>query len=83
MENPRTTTARATDDHELIDAAVADAAIATGSGSISGGNLARDIETQLEEVTISEPDARVRPQKDDDIHHGQRRAAGKPRDMTG
>ncbi|HEX8384423.1 MAG TPA: hypothetical protein VF592_13740 [Sphingomonas sp.] len=81
MENPRTTSARDHDDHEIIDAAAADPT--PGQGGTSGGNLQRDVASQSEEVAVSEPDALVRPQKEDDIHNNQAFRTGKPRDMTG
>lgn len=81
MENPRTTSARDHDDHEMIDAAVADAT--PGQGSASGHNIATDVATQAELAAVGDPEARVRPQKDDDIHNDQARPSGKPRDMTG
>lgn len=81
MENPRTTSARDHDDHELIDAAVADHT--PPHSNISGHGIGTDVSTQADMATITDPDGVVRPQKEDDIHNGQRRAAGKPRDMTG
>jgi hypothetical protein len=81
MENPRTTSARDHDDHELIEAAQSD----TFGGQPGDGSrgLAADVNTQNELAGVGDPEAHTRVQKDDDIHHDQRRASGKPRDMTG
>jgi hypothetical protein len=81
MENPRTTSARDHDDHELIDAAASDSL--GGQPADGSRGLAADVNTQSELARVGDPDGRVRPQKDDMIHHDQRRASGKPRDMTG
>lgn len=81
-ENPRTTSARDHDDHELIDAAVAEAVPGIGGGGGSH-NIGNDVATQTDLAQVSEPDATVRPQKADDIHNNQARPSGKPRDMTG
>jgi hypothetical protein len=70
-ENPRTTTARDTDDHELIDAMIeeADTDIVGGGG---GGHLQADVGTQNDLTrAVGDPDALTRPQKDDDIHNKQ------------
>lgn len=70
-ENPRTAAARANDDHELIDALIADAdtGIAGGSGAT---NLRGDIGTQNDLVrAIDDPEAMTRPMKGDDIAHNQ------------
>ena len=66
MENPRTETARDTDDSALIEGAES----GVSAGSSSGGNLARDIATQDELAHVSEPDAGTRVQKSDAIEHG-------------
>lgn len=70
-ENPRTTTARDTDDHELIDAAIADAD--TGiDGSSAGGHLQTDLGTQADRITdVDDPDAHLRPEKADAIANDQ------------
>lgn len=70
-ENPRTTTARDTDDHELIDAMVdeADTGIVGGGG---GGHLQTDVATQNDLTrAVGDPDALTRPQKTDDIANNQ------------
>ena len=70
-ENPRTTTARDTDDHELIETAVAesDPAIDGGSG---GGHLQTDVGSQADLVTdVDDPDAHLRPEKADAIANDQ------------
>jgi hypothetical protein len=69
-ENPRTTAARDHDDSELIDAAVAEAVPGIGGGGGSH-NIGNDVATQTDLAQVSEPDATVRPQKADDIHHNQ------------
>lgn len=66
MENPRTDSARAHDDSDLIDNAEA----APAFGSASGGNLQRDVATQDELDHVAEPDATTRVQKSDAIEHG-------------
>ena len=81
MENPRTTSARDHDDHELIDNAVAEAT--PGQGSRSGHNIATDVATENELAEIADPEALTRPRKEHDIHNGQARPTGKPNDMTG
>ena len=72
MENPRTTSARDHDDHEMIDAAVADPT--PGQGSTRGGDLARDVATQAEEAAVQDPEVTRRPEKTDKIDNGQSRA---------
>jgi hypothetical protein len=81
MENPRTASARDNDDHELIESA-ADDSFGGQPGDGSRG-LAADVNSQSELARLGDSDDRVRPQKDDMIHHGQRRQSGKPNDMTG
>ena len=79
-ENPRTTTARDNDDHELIEGMVADADTGV-SGSTSGGQLAQDVGSQNDLVReVGDPDALTRPQRSDDIHHDQARPHAKPND---
>ena len=63
MENPRTTSAREHDDHEMLD----DADNAPMDGSTSGGNLARDVASSSEEADLIEPEARRRVRKQDAI----------------
>ena len=72
MENPRTTSARDHDDHEMIDAAVAEAT--PGQGSSSGGDLARDVATQAEEAAVYDPEVTRRPEKTDKIDNDQARS---------
>ena len=70
-ENPRTTTARETDDHELIDAAIADSDPAI-EGSSGGGHLQTDIGSQADRITdVDDPEAHLRPEKADAIANGQ------------
>ena len=75
MENPRTTTARDHDDHELIEGS----APAPGASGSAGGNLARDIATQSEEDSLIEPDSSKRVQKTDAIHNDTARRTRRPR----
>ena len=81
MENPRTTSARDHDDHEMIDAAVAEAT--PGQGSASGGKLAVDVGTQAEEAAITDPEAHLRPEKEDDQNAGQAYPANRTGGATG
>ena len=70
-ENPRTTSAREHDDHELIDAAIAEADTDAVAGS-AGGHLQTDIGSQADLTrAIDDPDAATRPEKADDIANGQ------------
>jgi hypothetical protein len=63
MENPRTTSARDHDDHEMLE----DSDNAPMDSSTSGGNLARDVASSSEEVDLIEPDGTRRVRKQDDI----------------
>lgn len=81
MENPRTTSARDHDDHEMIDDAVAETT--PGQGSASGGNLARDVASQAEEAAVTDPEAHSRPEKEDDMHAGQAYRASRTGGATG
>lgn len=67
MENPRTTSAREHDDHEMIDQAVADSEADAVVGR-AGGALGRDVGTR-DELTraVADPDAHTRATKQDDI----------------
>lgn len=73
-ENPRTTSARDHDDHEIIDAAVAEAdtdAVAGSAGS-AGGALQTDIGTKADLTrAVDDPAATTRPEKADDIANNQ------------
>lgn len=66
MENPRTETARDTDDRELIE----NMEPGVAQSDASGGNLARDIASKDERDRVDEPDAATRVQKSDAIEHG-------------
>ena len=82
-ENSRTTTARANDDHEMIDALIedADTGISGGGGAI---NLRGDIGTQNDLVrAIDDPDAMTRPMKGDDIAHDQAYSKARQADTAG
>ncbi len=71
MENPRTTTAREHDDHELIEAMVKDADPSAVAGS-GGGHLQTDIGSKADLIReVSDPEADVRPEKQDDIANAQ------------
>jgi hypothetical protein len=67
MENPRTESARANDDSELIE----NIEPAPGFSSSSGTPVARDIASEAELTEISEPDASTRVRKEHAIEHGQ------------
>ena len=70
-ENPRTESARAYDDHELIDAAVADSENDAVRSS-SGGALQTDIGTQDDiKQGVGDSGATTRPEKADDIAANQ------------
>ncbi|GGB33671.1 hypothetical protein GCM10011380_23910 [Sphingomonas metalli] len=69
-ENPRTQTARDTDDRELIENVTADAAAGIMPGSRSGLNHDLDTQAELNEL-IDDPDGSVRPTKQDDINNNQ------------
>ena len=71
MENPRTESARAHDDSDLIDR-MEDA---PGATLRSGGNLQRDVATEAELAAIDDPDGRTGVGKSDSIAHGEARAA--------
>ena len=70
-ENPRTETARANDDHELIDAAVADSEAGAVRES-SGGHLQTDIGSQDDlKQGLGDSGSTTRPQKADDMANNQ------------
>lgn len=71
----RSDTARAHDDSDLIDR-IASAPTEQGR---SGGNLARDVATQAEEERVADPEAREGVSKADEVAHGTRVPANKPR----
>ena len=82
-ENPRTSSARDNDDHEMIDAAVAESEIGAVAGS-SGGNLQTDIGTQDDlKQGLGDSRATTRPEKADVIANDQAYGSDKPKDMTG
>ena len=71
MENPRTTTARDHDDHELIDAAVDEADTAAVAGS-AGGAIQTDVGTRADLLNaVDDPEASVRPEKANDMAANQ------------
>ena len=78
-ENPRTETARDHDDHELIDAAVADSEAGAVRES-SGGHLQTDIGSQDDlKQGLGDSGSTTRPEKADDqannqAHDSDRRA---------
>jgi hypothetical protein len=67
MENPRTESARAHDDSELIE----NIEPGPGQSTSSGGNLQRDIAAEDEITQLSEPGAGTRVRKDHAIEHAQ------------
>ena len=67
MENPRTESARANDDSELIENIEPTPGFSTSSGT----PMARDIASESELAEVSEPDKSTRVRKDDAIEHGQ------------
>lgn len=72
-DNPRTDTARDTDDRDLIEGMIP----AGGADAESaGGALAQDVGSQ-DDLTraIDDPDGHDRVTKQDDIDHGQARPA--------
>jgi hypothetical protein len=62
MENPRTTSARDHDDHEMLEDSDN-----MPMDSSTGGNLARDVASSSEEADLIEPDGTRRVRKQDDI----------------
>jgi hypothetical protein len=73
----RARTAREHDDSDIID----DNLKTPSQQGRSGGALQEDVGTQAAEERVSEPDAHEGVDKDDDIAHGQRYAANRPRDI--
>ena len=71
MENPRTESARAHDDSDLIEG-MEDA---PSGQTRSGGNLQRDIATQAELASIGDPEGRTGVEKSDAVEHGEARPA--------
>lgn len=71
-ENPRTTTARDTDDSELIEGMTSEP---DAVGGTSANALGRDVGSQDDMKVIDDPDGRTRPMKSDDIHADQARAS--------
>lgn len=71
--NPRTDTARDTDDRDLIEGMIPAGDADAGSG---GGALAQDVGSQ-DDLTraIGDPEGHERMTKQDDIDHGQARPA--------
>ena len=70
-ENPRPASARDHDDHELIDAAIADADMSAVPGS-AGGALQTDIGTKDDIAqAVTDPGGTTRPEKADDIAANQ------------
>lgn len=72
-DNPRTDTARDTDDRDLIERMIPAGGADAGS---AGGALAQDVGSQ-DDLTraIDDPDGHDRVTKQDDIEHGQARPA--------
>jgi hypothetical protein len=76
MENPRTESARANDDSELIE----NAEPQPGHSTSTGTDLARDIASEAELTQLSEPDAGTRIRKDHAIEHGHEVRPDRARD---
>jgi len=72
-DNPRTDTARETDDRDLIEGMIPGGEADAGS---AGGALAHDVGSQ-DDLTraIDDPDGHDRVTKQDDMDHGQARPA--------
>lgn len=77
MENPRTTTARETNDHDLTEGAAKDRAPAF-SGT-SGGQLQRNLASAAEEESVADPDGTRRVEKADAIEEDQARRTDRSR----
>ena len=76
MENPRTTSARDHDDHEMIDAAVAGSE-PDAQGSTAGGHLAVDMATQSEHDQVGDPEGSLRVEKTDKINNNVERSGNR------
>jgi hypothetical protein len=63
-ENPRTRTARDTDDKDLIEGMIPAGDAVAGT---SGGALARDVGSQADLKQVDDPDGTTRATKQDDI----------------
>ena len=72
-ENPRTETARDTDDTDLIEGMIPAGDAVAGS---SGGSVAQDVGSN-DDLTraVDDPEAHEGVSKQDDVHHGQARPA--------
>ena len=75
MEHPRTAAARAHDDSAIIDAAIQ----APASSGSSGGNLQRDVASQLEIDAVDDPEQHRRVKKKDAVEHGNARRRDRAR----
>ena len=72
-ENPRTETARDTDDTDLIEGMIPAGEAVAGS---SGGTLAQDVGSKADLTRATDdPEARDRVTRQDDVDHGQARPA--------
>lgn len=67
MDNRRTDTARANDDHDLIEGQEP----TPSQGGTSGGNLQEDIASKAELDRVRDPNAREGVDKQDKIDHQQ------------
>jgi hypothetical protein len=79
MSDTRTDTARANDDSDFIDQAVADSE-PDAVASTSGGALAQDVSTQDELNLVNDPDGTTRATKQDDIAAGVAEPSNRARD---
>ena len=75
MEHPRTAAARAHDDSAIIDAAIQ----APATSGSSGGNLQRDVASQVEIDAVDNPEQPRRVQKKDAVEHGNARRRDRAR----
>lgn len=73
MENPRTESARAHDDSDLIESMEE----APSGHTSSGGNMQRDIATQAELAEVTDPEAHVRVGKSAAVDHGEAHPASR------
>ena len=78
MENPRTETARANDDRDIIERD-SDELAPSFHGS-SGGNLQEDVATQTELERVRDPEAREGMSKQHKIDHQQETTTNRPAD---
>jgi len=81
MENRRTESARAHDDHELIESMAGEEPTPRFEGR-GGGSLQADIATQAELDRIRDPEEREGVNKRDKVAHGEESLTRHRPDMT-